>query len=141
MQTLTFDSNNASSVLNSKHLLQQIMGILQNSNMTLKKHQTHDAICGALSQNGWQIKHNLLVGTNYAQDAFNSEVLIEVDFSIIDSVHRNFLRAEELFRRGTIKAFVQIVPIDFEPKFEFMQRDIQLFGNVLHVPIYLIGVK
>ena len=57
-----------------------------------------------------------------------------------DSVHRNFLRAQELYNRKRVEVLVQIVEVDREPKFSKMKRDITVFKSVLNTPIYLIGL-
>jgi hypothetical protein len=135
-----FEYKKAKSILKSKGLLSEINDVL-NKIQKLEKRQTHDEICGLLRQKGWRIKEKLLEETNYFQDAFKNGVMVEVDFSLIDSVHRNFLRAQELFKRGKIEVLVQIVPNNFEPKFDKMKRDIKSFKNALDVPIYLLGVS
>lgn len=68
--------------------------------------------------------------------------MVEIDLrgSLLDSVHRNFLRAQELYNRKRIEVLVQIVEVHQEPKFSKMKRDITVFKSVLSVPIYLMGL-
>lgn len=60
---------------------------------------------------------------------------------MIDAVHRNFIRVQEVHNRGLIDVFVQIVEMERAPKFGAIQRDIVAFKSVLKVPIYLIGLR
>ena len=135
-----FEYKKAESILKKKNLLSEINDVL-NKIQKLEKRQTHSEICGLLHQKGWRIEEKLLDKTDYLQDAFKNGVMVEVDFSIIDSVHRNFLRAQELFKRRKVEVLVQIVPNKFEPKFDKMKRDINVFQHTLDVPIYLIGIS
>ena len=135
-----FDHGGAAQILQRKGLLAEIDSIL-NQIVSVEKRQIHDIISGYLANKGWKIKTNLLIGTDYQQDAYKDKIMVEIDFSIIDSVHRNFIRAQELFNRKVIDAFVQIVPIEREPRFDKMRRDIQLFSSCLTVPVYLIGLS
>lgn len=135
--TERFDYRGAESILEKKGLLSEIDDAL----VTPLKTGTHDVISGMLGRKGWSIKVNLLKGTDYQQDAFKQKVMLEIDIrSVLDSVHRNFLRAQELYNRKVIDVLVQIVSLEREPRFDKMKRDIDAFQSVLTVPIYLIGL-
>jgi len=97
---------------------------------------------GLLARKGWILEVNLLRDTDYKHDAFKEGVLVKIDLrgSLLDSVHRNFLRAQELYNRKRVEVLVQIVEVDREPKFSKMKRDITVFKSVLNIPIYLIGL-
>jgi len=134
-----FDYRGAESILVGKGLLSEIDDALKQ--ITSLPTGIHDIISGMLGHKGWNIKMNLLKGTDYQQDAYKQKVMLEIDIkSVLDSVHRNFLRAQELYNRKIIDVFVQIVSLDREPKFDKMKRDINAFQSVLTVPIYLIGL-
>lgn len=102
----------------------------------------HSIIQGMLGMKGWVMKAYLLEGTRYVQDAYKDRVLAEIDLkgSLLDSVHRNFLRAQLLFVTKKVDVLVQVVELDRDPKFSNIKRDIELFSPVLTVPILLIGV-
>jgi len=134
-----FDYKGAESILIRKGLLSEIDDVLKK--ITSLTTGIHDIISGSFGLKGWNIKVNLLKGTDYQQDAFKQKVMLEIDIrSVLDSVQRNFLRAQELYNRKTIEVLVQIVCLDREPKFNKMKRDINAFKSVLTVPIYLIGL-
>jgi len=134
-----FDYRNAESILKGKGLISEIDAILKQ--ITSLTRGTHDILSGLLGQKEWNIKANLLKETGYEQDAYKQKVMVEIDLrGVIDSVHRNFLRAQELYNRKIIEVLVQITPIEREPQFDKMKRDINAFKSVLTVPIYLIGL-
>lgn len=94
-----FDYRNAESILIRKGLLSEVDDVLKQ--ITSLTTGTHDIISGLLGHKGWGIKVNLLSGTDYQQDAYKQKVMLEIDIkSVLDSVQRNFLRAQELFNRG-----------------------------------------
>jgi len=135
-----FDYRGAEGILKDKGLLSEINEILER--IPSLSTGMHDVISGFLGQKGWSIKVNLLKDTDYRQDAFKKGIMLEIDLrgSLLDSVHRNFLRAQELYNRKIVDGLVQITEIDREPKFDKMERDINAFKSVLTVPIYLIGL-
>jgi len=134
-----FDYNGAESILIKKGLLSEIDDVLKQ--ITSLPTGIHDIISGSLGHKGWNIKVNLLKNTDYQQDAYKQKVMLEIDIrSVLDSVQRNFLRAQELYNRKIIDVFVQIVSLEREPKFDKMKRDVNAFKSVLSVPIYLIGL-
>jgi len=136
-----FNYKNAEAILNEKGLLGEINEILER--LHLQETGTHDLISGFLGQKGWSLKVNLLTDTDYKQDAYKNRIMLEIDLrgSLLDSVHRNFLRAQELYNRKIIDAFVQITETERDPKFSKMKRDIESFKSVLTVPIYLFGLS
>lgn len=135
-----FDYRGAEEILKEKGLLSEINEILKR--IPSLGTGMHDVISGFLGERGWSVKVKLLRETDYRQDAYKEGIMLEIDLrgSLLDSVHRNFLRAQELYNRKIIDGLVQITEIDREPKFDKMRRDINAFKSVLTVPIYLIGL-
>ncbi len=136
-----YEHRGASAVLQRKGLLTEIHDVV--SRIPSLGSGTHDMVSGLLGAKKWQLKARLLPGTGYTQDAFKEGVMVEIDLrgSLLDSVHRNFLRAQELFNRRTVEALVQITETERDPKFSNMKRDIEAFSSVLTVPIYLVGLS
>lgn len=136
-----FDHNGAEAVLKRKGLLAEIENTIK-ALPSVGKGSPH-VLQGLLSQRGWDLEVVLLKETGYRHDAFKDGVLVEIDLrgSLLDAVHRNFLRAQELHNRGLTEVLVQVVEMEREPKFGAMKRDITAFKSVLRVPIYLIGLR
>lgn len=140
VRTQTYSWRGAKAILEKKGLLSEINDVI-NSIETVRA-GIHDIIKGLLGAKGWEMEKNLLKGTGYVHDAYKNGVVVEIDMrgSLLDSVHRNFLRAQVLYNLKAIDALVQITEIEREPKFRAMKRDIELFKLVLSLPIYLIGL-
>ena len=136
-----FDYNGAAKIIERKALLSEINGVVTEVYPQLGTPAVR-IITGLLARKGWDLEVNLLKDTDYKHDAFKQGILIEIDLhgSLLDSVHRNFLRAQELYNRKCIEAMIQIVECNREPKFSKMKRDINVFKSVLSVAIYLIGL-
>lgn len=136
----TYDYKNAKSILEEKRLLEEIHESID-SIKTVDK-STGKVLQGLLGSKNWELEKRLLRGTSYAHDAHKERVMLEIDLrgSLLDSVERNFLRAQVLYVEKIIDALVQIVEIERPPKFAHMKRDIDLFKSVLTVPIYLVGI-
>jgi len=136
-----FSYNGAIKILDVKRLLGEVNEVVGEVTAPLGTPAVR-VISGLLARKGWALEVNLLEETDYKHDAFKEGVLVEIDLrgSLIDSVHRNFLRAQELYNRKEIEVLVQIVEVDREPKFSKVRRDIAVFKSVLSIPIYLIGL-
>jgi hypothetical protein len=135
-----FDHNGAEVVLDQKGLLNELNYMITNLE-SAKGNSTTDKIEDMLDRLEWKRKVVLFNGTGYAHDGFKDRVMLESDQSSLDSVHRNFLRAQVLYSEKIIDCLIQIVKIGKgEPRFDHMKRDIGLFSRVLSVPIYLIGL-
>ena len=141
VKTERFDYNGAIKIIKAKGLLDEINEVVAEVTAPLGTPEVR-VMTGLLARKGWVLEVNLLTETNYKQDAFKQAILVEIDLrgSLLDSVHRNFLRAQELYNRGQVEVLVQIVEVDREPKFNKMRRDITVFKSVLTVPIYLVGL-
>jgi len=136
-----FDHNGAEAVLKRKGLLAEIEDTIK-AFPSVAKGSPH-LLQELFAQRGWDLEVVLLKETGYRHDAFKDGVLVEIDLrgSLLDAVHRNFLRTQELHNRGLTDVLVQVVEMKREPKFGLMRRDIAAFKSVLRVPIYLIGLR
>jgi len=136
----TYSHRDSERILKEKGLYQEIMEIVRKTPSLGTG--AHNMISGFLGEKGWNLEVNLLKGTRYQQDAYKQGVLLEIDLrgSLLDSVHRNFLRSQVLYNSEVVDVLVQITEMDREPKYNAMKRDIELFKSVLSVPIYLIGL-
>ena len=136
-----FDYNGAVKIIKDKGLLDEINEVVAEVKPPLGTPAVR-IMTGLLARKGWTLEVNLLTDTDYRHDAFKEGVLVEIDLrgSLLDSVHRNFLRAQELYNRKRVEVLIQIVEVDREPKFSKMKRGITVFKSVLSVPIYLIGL-
>ena len=131
-----FDYNGAAKIIEAKGILDEISEVIAQLDRPVGR-----VIQGLLGYKGWELEVNLLKETDYRHDAFKQGVLVEIDLgTLLDSVHRNFLRAQELYNRKCVEVLIQIVGVNREPKFSKMKRDIAAFKSVLSVPIYLIGL-
>ncbi len=140
LQFECFDHNRAAKIIETKGILEEINGVVAKVIPPLGK-GTGGRIQALLEDKGWDTEKILLTDTNYKHDAFKHGILVEIDIgTLLDSVHRNFLRAQELYNRKCVEVLIQIVGVNREPKFSKMKRDIAAFKSVLSVPIYLIGL-
>lgn len=135
-----YSHNDADNILKRKNTLLEINEVAEE--IASIKPLTSKKANDLFKKRGWNTEIVLLLGTAYRQDAFKDRVLVEIDlrWSVIDAVHRNFLRAQELYNRGIIDVLIQITGIEYEPQFDKVKRDIEQFKSVLTVPIYLIGL-
>jgi len=140
-QSERFDYNGAAKIIEAKGLLDEINEVIAEVAPPLGTRAVH-IVSAFLARKDWDLEVNLLTDTAYRHDAFKQGVLVEIDLhgSLLDSVHRNFLRAQELYNRKHVEVLIQIVEVNREPKFSKMRRDIAVFKSVLSVPIYLIGL-
>ena len=134
----TYSYKEANEILKRKSLFKEIEYAITDAPIV-----EHSVLQGLLGQKGWRVKAYLLEGTRYMQDAFKDRVLVEIDLkgSLLDSVHRNFLRAQLLMVLGKVDMLVQVVETQRDPKFQSIKRDIEMFSPVLTVPILLLGVE
>jgi hypothetical protein len=59
----------------------------------------------------------------------------------IDAVHRDFLRAMLAHKKGLVDALLYVNSMSKEPKFQNVKRDIEIFKEILDVPILLTGLE
>jgi hypothetical protein len=77
--------------------------------------------------------------TNIDFTRLKDKVAVSIEFSLIDAVHRDFLRAMLAQKLGTLEVLVYITSSFKEPKFYNVKRDIEIFNELLTFPILLVG--
>ena len=79
--------------------------------------------------------------SGYRLDAFKDGTCVEIERSLIDTIHRSLFRAIWAHSKGLLDVLVLIVPTYKEPRFENVRRDIEAFKEIIPYPVYLIGVS
>lgn len=100
----------------------------------------HREIQAEFYNKGWRKEKQFFHETSWAWDAYKDKVAVSVEFSLIDAVHRDFLRALLSQKRGELDTLIYITSTFKEPKFQNVKRDIEIFKPILTVPILLIGL-
>lgn len=101
----------------------------------------HNRIQELFRSKGWEEERQIIKETTWAWDAYKDKVAVSVELSLIDALHRDFLRAILAQRRGTLDVLVEIVTTYKEPKFRNSKRDLKIFDEVMTFPVLLIGLK
>lgn len=125
----------AEKVLEKKGLLQEVRAILQ---FALKV--DHNEIQDCFQFWGWTRERYILKEVAWRWDAYKDKVAVSIELSLIDAVHRDFLRAILAQKLGTLDILVYIVSTSKEPKFHNVKRDIEIFDEILTFPILLVGL-
>lgn len=119
----------------------QLATILQAASLTdLSTTDNHDKIQHFLHKNKWDVEVSLFPVAAYKLDAFKEKTAIEIERSLIDSVHRSLFRCLLAYAKKQLDVLVFIVPTYKEPKFEQVKRDLQEFKDIIPYPVYLVGV-
>jgi len=132
----TYDYMEAKNILRQKGLLQQIIQVVHGASEV-----DHKVIQACFRQSGWEVEKGLLSEVNWPWDAYKDRVVVSIEFSLIDAVHRDFLRALLLKNQGKIDVMVYVTTTFKEPKFKNVKRDIEVFKEILSVPIFIIGLS
>jgi hypothetical protein len=127
--------NNAEQILQRRGLLQEIKDILRNV-----KRVDHKEIQNEFHKKDWEIEKQIFSQAIWAWDAYKGKVAASVELSLIDAVHRDFLRAILAQKHGNLDVLVYVTSTSKEPKFKNVKRDIEIFKEILHIPILLIGL-
>jgi len=130
-----FVFKDADKTLAEKGLLQQAKNILQKVERV-----NHKEIQAEFYNKGWILEKRIFSETAWAWDAYKDKVAVSVELSLIDAVHRDFLRAILAQKRGTLDVLVYVTSTSKEPKFHNVKRDIEVFKEILTVPILLVGL-
>ena len=88
----------------------------------------------------WGLEKYIIEETTWGWDAYKDKVAVSVELSLIDSVHRDFLRAKLAQKRENLDVLVYAVSTFKEPKFHNVKRDIKIFKEILTFPILLVGL-
>ena len=130
-----FVYKDADKVLESKGLLQEVKTILGSISKV-----DHNEIQELFSLWNWSLERYITKETTWRWDAYKDKVAVSIELSLIDAVHRDFLRAILAQKRGTLEVLVYVTSTFKEPKFHNVKRDIEIFEEVLTVPILLVGL-
>ena len=130
-----FIHKRADQVLSDKGLYQEVKDILQ----TVKR-VNHDEIQTEFRNKIWIIEKQIHPGTTWAWDAFKNKVAVSVEFNNFNAVSRDFLRAILKHKHGDLDVLIYITQTFKEPKFSNVKRDIEIFKELLSLPILLVGV-
>jgi len=130
-----FVYKDADKILKSKGLLQEIKSIL----LSVSK-VDHTEIQELFSLWDWGLEKYIIEETTWRWDAYKDKVAVSVELSLIDSVHRDFLRAKLAQKRENLDVLVYVVSTFKEPKFHNVKRDIKIFKEILTFPILLVGL-
>jgi len=131
-----FNYNGAREILENKSLFREIDSVLQRV-----KRVNHGEIQREFYDSGWELEKRILPEVTWAWDAFKDKVAVSIELSLIDAVHRDFLRAILAHKNGHLSVLVYITSTSHEPKFQNVKRDVAIFKDILNFPILLIGLK
>jgi len=135
-KTLFYDFNGAERVLRQKGFLDEIYQIIENI-----KRINHSHIQELFTQWGWDIEYQIHPDVTWAWDAYKDRIPVSIELSLIDAVHRDFLRLILWDHGGRVDAMVYITSTFKEPKFKNVKRDLEILKPILKVPILLIGLS
>ena len=130
-----FAFKDADKILENKGLLQEIKSIL----LSVSK-VDHEEIQEMFRLWGWTLERYILQEVTWRWDAYKDKVAVSIELSLIDAVHRDFLRAILAQKRGDLDVLVYVNSTFKEPKFHNVKRDIDIFSEILTVPILLVGL-
>ena len=125
----------ADKILDKKGLLQEINSILRNIRSV-----KHREIQAEFYNKGWSLERRIFLEVSWKWDAYKDKVAVSVELSLIDSLHRDFLRAILAQKHDDLDVLVYVVSTFKEPKFHNVKRDIDIFNEILNIPIFLIGL-
>ena len=131
-----FAFKDADKILDSKGLLQEVKSIM--SQILFVK---HTAIQEGFRKSGWSLENYIFKEALWRWDAYKDKIAVSVELSLIDAVHRDFLRAMLAHKKGLVDALLYVTSMSKEPKFQNVKRDIEIFKEILAVPILLIGLE
>ncbi len=136
----TFDYREASTILKSKGLFDEVAQIVQHIDKADRKE-----IQRIFHEKDWEIEKNITSGTAYAWDAYKNRIVVSIEFSLVDAVHRDFFRLLMWHQDNKAEAVVYITTTFKEPKFHNIKRDIEIlqkhYPELLPLPMYLVGLK
>jgi len=130
-----FIYNGADQTLSERGLYQEVKNILRTT-----KSVDHKVIQSNFYDSGWILEKRIFPEASWAWDAYKDKTAVSIELSLIDAVHRDFLRAILANKRGELDVLVYVTSTFKEPKFHNVKRDISIFGDLLVFPILLIGL-
>ena len=130
-----FVYRDADKLLKEKGLYEEVKEILRSI-----KRVDHREIQSEFYNKGWRMEKRIFEETTWAWDAYKAKVAVSVELSLIDAVHRDFLRAILAQKRTKLEALIYVTSTFKEPKFHNVKRDIEIFKEILTVPVLLVGL-
>ena len=130
-----FVFKDADKILENKGLLQEVKSILLSASKV-----DHSEIQDLFRLWGWALERYILQKVTWRWDAYKGKVAVSIELSLIDAVHRDFLRAILAHKRGNLDVLVYVTSTYKEPKFHNVKRDIEIFREILTFPILLVGL-
>jgi len=130
-----FSYKDADKILDEKGLFEEVRTILGNI-----RRVGHREIQAEFYNKGWELEKQIFPEASWAWDAFKDKVAVSVELSLIDAVHRDFLRAILAHRRNDLDALVYVTSTSREPKFHNVRRDLEIFKEILDFPMLLCGI-
>lgn len=130
-----FAYRDADKVLESKGLLQEVKSILLSPSKV-----DHGEIQEMFRLWNWGLERYILQKVTWRWDAYKDKVAVSVELSLIDAVHRDFLRAILAHKRGDLGVLVYVTSTFKEPKFHNVKRDVGIFEEILTFPILLVSL-
>jgi len=121
--------------LQKKQLFEEVKDILEGIERV-----DHREIQAEFYNRGWTMEKPIFTETSWAWDVYKDKVAVSVELSLIDAVHRDFLRAVLAQKRGDLDVLVYVTSTFKEPKFHNVKRDIDIFKEILTFPILLVGL-
>ena len=130
-----FVYKDADKILEAKGLLQEIKSLLLSPSRV-----DHNEIQEMFRLWGWSIEKHIFQNVTWRWDAYKDKVGVSIELSLIDAVHRDFLRAILAHKRGNLDVLVYVTSTFKEPRFQNVKRDIEIFKEILTILILLIGI-
>lgn len=130
-----FVYKDADKILEAKGLLQEVKSVLLSPSRV-----DHDELQEMFRLWGWSLERYILQKVTWRWDAYKDKVAVSIELSLIDAVHRDFLRAILAHKRGDLDVLVYVTSTFKEPRFQNVKRDIEIFKEILTIPILLIGI-
>lgn len=106
-------------VLENKDLLQETKNIVLRIPSV-----DHASIQETFGKAGWNLEQQIFKDVLWRWDAYKNKVAVSIELSLIDAVHRDFLRAILAHKQGSFDALIYITSVAKEPRFQNVRRDI-----------------
>jgi len=135
VQSELFVYKDADKLLRQKGLFQEIKDIVENI-----KRVDHKEIQSDFHKKGWETEKQIFPQAAWTWDAYKDKVAVSIELSLINAVHRDILRAMLAQKHGDLDVLVYVTSTFKEPKFRNVGRDIEIFREILTVPILLVGL-
>ena len=138
MKFKTFSYHDAENTLRSKKLLKEIEEI----NISIKPEEAqHGSIKRQFQKIGWRLEKYIFDEVTWTWDAYKDKVAVSFEFSSIDAIQRDLLRAILANKKGELDVLVFELDLNISKlQFENVKRQLEIFSSILKFPIYLIGI-